>query len=283
MQAWFWTAAVLIGLAFWCEYMDATLGMGYGTALTPLLMIMGFSPMQIIPAALFSQLLSGLLAGVLHHSQGNVDFGIRQVHLNQGLRNGVGWRMRVLSFRRAVPLHLKVALLLATCSIVGTVAAVLIAVNIPAFWLKLYIGILVFAMGVLIVVCRHRKFTFSWRKVMILGSVAAFNKGMSGGGYGPVVTSGQILSGINGRSAVGITSLAEGLTCLTGFAMYLLIGENSADWPLTMYISCGAVLSVPFSAFSVRRLNLAFLKNAIAAMTLTLGATSILMTLLSSR
>ena len=31
---------------------------------------------------------------------------------------------------------------------------------------------------------------------------------MSGGGYGPVVTGGQIFSGVNGNNAVGITLLA---------------------------------------------------------------------------
>jgi hypothetical protein len=29
---------------------------------------------------------------------------------------------------------------------------------------------------------------------------------MSGGGYGPVVTGGQLLSGVNGKNAIAITS-----------------------------------------------------------------------------
>lgn len=32
----------LIILAFFCELIDSSLGMGYGTTLTPLLMIIGF-------------------------------------------------------------------------------------------------------------------------------------------------------------------------------------------------------------------------------------------------
>ncbi|GAI88319.1 unnamed protein product, partial [marine sediment metagenome] len=45
-------------IALLCEYVDSTLGMGYGTALTPVLLLFGFTPMQIIPAVLLSELLS---------------------------------------------------------------------------------------------------------------------------------------------------------------------------------------------------------------------------------
>jgi len=60
-------------LAFVCEYVDSTLGMGYGTTLTPLLLIMGYNPLQVVPVVLISELISGLLAGMLHHKEGNVN------------------------------------------------------------------------------------------------------------------------------------------------------------------------------------------------------------------
>ena len=63
----------LVILAFICEYMDSTLGMGYGTTLTPLLLIMGYEPLQVVPVVLISELFSGLLAGVFHHKEGKKD------------------------------------------------------------------------------------------------------------------------------------------------------------------------------------------------------------------
>ena len=36
--------------AFIAEYFDSSLGMGYGTTLTPVLLFMGYTPMQIVPA-----------------------------------------------------------------------------------------------------------------------------------------------------------------------------------------------------------------------------------------
>ncbi|MBN2121385.1 MAG: sulfite exporter TauE/SafE family protein [Candidatus Omnitrophica bacterium] len=269
--------AGLISVAFVCEYVDSTLGMGYGTTLTPLLLIAGYNPLQIVPVVLISELISGILAGVLHHREGNVNLKPKSIHpsvIVERLKQ-LGY---VESFKRGIPSHLKVALLLAVCSIVGTVGAVYLAVNIPKFWVKLYIGVLVLAMGITIIICYNKKFKFSWRKIVGLGLLASFNKGISGGGYGPVVTSGQVLSGIEGKSAVGITSLAEGLTCAVGIATYVLISKKPLDLRLAPFVIVGAVLSVPFSAKSVKKITEDKLKLAIAVFTIILGTFSIFKT-----
>jgi len=267
----------LVICAFLCEYMDSTLGMGYGTTLAPVFLLMGFSPMQIVPAILLSELVSGLLAGFFHHREGNVDLKPKSADIFKitKMLSPLGY---IETFRKTVPLHLKVALLLATCSIVGTVAAVFVAVNIPKFWLKLYIGCLVLSMGIIILICFNRDFKFSWKRISFLGLIASFNKGMSGGGYGPVVTGGQILSGVEGKSAIGITSLAEGLTCLVGVIAYMLISKNPIDWKLAPYIIIGAVLSVPLSAKSVKLISERKLKMAIALLTIALGTLTIVRT-----
>jgi hypothetical protein len=181
--------------------------------------------------------------------------------------------------RNTLSFHSKIALLLGSCSIIGTLVAVFISINIPKFWLKLYIGILVLSMGLLILILNKRNFKFSVKKILFLGFLASFNKGMSGGGYGPVVTSGQILSGIHGRSAVGITSLAEGLTCLVGVLAYALVSTNPVDWGLAPYIIIGAVLSVPVSAKSVKSISDNQLKLAIAVLTIALGILTIVKTI----
>jgi hypothetical protein len=265
-------------LAFLCEYVDSTLGMGYGTTLTPLFMLLGFSPMQIVPVILLSELATGLSAAFFHHREGNVDFKPKSMNFSTVVAKlkSLGY---VESFKRGIPMHLKVALLLGVCSVLGTVVAVFVAINIPKFWLKLYIGILVLAMGVVILACMNKQFRFSWRKLSVLGVVASFNKGLSGGGYGPIVTCGQILSGVEGRSAVGITSLAEALTCLVGVLCYILVTKGALDWKLAPYVIIGAVLSVPLSAKSVKIMTTRRLKLAIAVLTITLGAYTIYKTL----
>ena len=268
----------LLLLSFVCEYVDSTLGMGYGTTLMPLLLIFGYSPLQIVPVILISELFSGLLAGFLHHREGNVDLKPKTLDLHiiwQSIKE-LGY---IESFAQGIPKHLKVALLLTLCSVFGTVVAVFLAVSLPKFWVTLYIGVIVLAMGIVILICFNKNFEFSWKKLIGLGLLASFNKGISGGGYGPVVTCGQIFSGVEGKSAVGITSLAEGLTCAVGIISYALISKNPLDLSLAPLITIGAVLSVPFSAKSVKNITEKRLKICIAVLTIILGFFTILKTL----
>ncbi|MCK4488818.1 MAG: sulfite exporter TauE/SafE family protein [Anaerolineales bacterium] len=235
----------IIVLAFVCELVDSTLGMGYGTTLTPIMLALGYEPITIVPAVLFSEAVTGVLAGVLHHEFGNVDlrFGSRDF---------------------------KVVMTLASLSIVGVLIATIIAVNVPSWAVKLYIGVLVLALGLFILLNHKREYSFSLRRIAGLGLLAAFNKGISGGGYGPVVTAGQVLSGVRGRNAVGITSLAEGITCVVGVGIYLLSGI-SLSWPLVTSLLLGAVLSVPLSAYFVSRLPVSRLTIIIGGISTALG------------
>ena len=278
MDLLFGTIIVMVSVAFVCEFVDSSIGMGYGTTLTPVLLLMGFSPVEIVPAILLSELVAALLASVLHHFHGNVNFKLESSDIFK-IKNMLSPLGYIECVRRTVPRHLKVALLLAVCSIVGTVAAVFVALNIPEFWLKMYIGCLVLSMGVIVFLCRGKQFSFSWKKITFLGLIASFNKGMSGGGYGPVVTSGQMLSGVESKNAVAITSLAEGLTCFVGVIIYLLASKNPVTWRIAPWIMIGAVSSVPFSTKSVKKISAGKLSLAIAAFSVTLGSVTIIRTL----
>ena len=240
----------IILLAFVCELVDSTLGMGYGTTLTPLLLILGYDPIVIVPAVLFSEFLTGISAGFFHHEFGNVD-------LRPGSQAS------------------KVAAVLTVFGIVGVVFAVVIAVNLPAYIVKLYIGLLVLSMGILILLKRDHKSAFSWRRIAGLGLLAAFNKGISGGGYGPVVTSGQVLSGIRGRTAVAIASMAEGVTSFVGVGIYLAIG-TPFPWQLAPSLLIGALLSVPLSAYFVSRIPSGRLTLIIGGFTTMVGGYTLL-------
>jgi len=238
----------LVPIAFICEFIDSTLGMGYGTSLTPLLLLMGYEPLQIIPAVLFSEFISGIMAGILHGRSGNADFDF-----SNDTDNYLVQRLGDLGY---VPKSRdsKIAFLLVFCSILGTVAAVLVAVNVSSLVLKSFIGTIVLSMGIVILWRKNKKFSFTWKKILGIGLLASFNKGLSGGGYGPLVTGGQILSGTKAKSAVAITSLAEGLTCFVGIIAYYL-SKATIDWMLAPYLALGAIASVPFSVKAVKKIN----------------------------
>ena len=235
----------LVPLALIAEYVDSTLGMGYGTSLTPVLLLLGYDPTQVVAAVLFSEFISGLLAAASHHKVGNVNF-----HLGSP--------------------HLRVAATLAALSAIGSSAAVVLSVHLPVKATKLYIGFLVSGMGLLILARGRSHRPFSWSRLVFIGTLAAFNKGISGGGYGPLVTAGQIISGVNSKNAIGITSFAEGITCAVGVVAYAILRPENA-WQLTAPLALGAVLSVPLSALTVRRMPEHSFTYAVGTMILVLG------------
>ena len=49
---------IVIILAFLFETMDSCAGMGFGTGLTPLLFILGYDPLQVVPILLISEAIS---------------------------------------------------------------------------------------------------------------------------------------------------------------------------------------------------------------------------------
>ena len=271
-----WTVAIGVAfVAFACEYVDSTLGMGYGTTLGALLIILGLNPTHVVFTVLFSELLTGLFSGIMHHYVGNVNFKTNKIIDVYDIAH-IGWKDAV---RHKFTRDLRIAMIMALCGSVGVIIAAVTVFAIPTFYMKMYIGIVVLSMGVIMLILRNRQIRFSWPRVVTLGTVAAFNKGMSGGGYGPVVTAGQILSGVKSRNAVGITSLAEGCVCFFGVVTYLVLSRELPYLEMAPYIIIGALSSVPISAFSVKHINEGVLKLAIAFATIVLGAFVIIKTL----
>jgi uncharacterized membrane protein YfcA len=232
-------------LALCCEYIDSSLGMGYGTTLTPLLLLVGFDPLQIVPCVLLSEFATGLAAGLMHHRDGNVDL------------------IRDKRVRTTV-------LLLSALSAVGATAAVTLALTISKFWLTLIIAIIILSIGVVILSTIRRQLRYRRAHIIAVGAVAAFNKGLSGGGYGPLVTAGQVVSGLPAKHAVAITSLAESLTCIVGLVAYLLL-HSRLDLTLAAPLTLGALLSVPMATLTVRRIPENAMRASVGVVTCLLG------------
>ena len=244
----------LIVICFVCELLDSSLGMGYGTTLTPILLAVGYEPLQIVPTILLSEFLSGLSASIFHHRAGNVDFTSKKSR------------------------HSKIAIVLALGSVFGVIVGVNLAVEIPTYILKLTIGIIITVAGIIIWFFLNHSFAFKKWKMIAIATVASFNKALSGGGYGPLLTSGQILSGVNGRASVAITSFAESFTCLVAVILFMERGHY-INIELLIPVCAGALLSVPISANIVSNLNETYLKRTIAILTISLGLFTIIKTI----
>jgi uncharacterized protein len=247
--------------AFVLEFLDASIGMGYGE-ITALLLLMGFMPLEIIPAVLLTSAVMSLIAGYLHHDFDNVDFSFKKKNKN--------------GFKTKISNDLKISLVLTLFGIVGVIIGALLAVRLPELILRIYIGTLVSVIGVMILLKYKKCFSFSWKKIIGLGSFAAFNKGMTGGGYGPVLAGGQIVSGVDSKKAVAITALTEGLVCVVGFGAYIMIGYFGGmgvnlNWPLIISLLIGGVASTPLAVLAVKRLPAKVLRNVVGVVGIILG------------
>lgn len=152
--------------------------------------------------------------------------------------------------------------------------AALVAISLSRFWFSVTIAVIVLAMGVVTLAARRRRIPYRPASIVAVGLVAAFNKGLSGGGYGPLVTAGQVVSGMPARHAVGITSIAEAFTCVVGLGAYALL-TGSPDWSLAVPLAAGALLSVPIATLTVRRMPEGVIRGAVGVLTLILGLVSL--------
>jgi uncharacterized membrane protein YfcA len=241
-----WQPLVLAAIAFCCEFVDSSLGMGYGTTFTPLLLLMGFDLKTVVPVILLSEFLTGITAGGFHHALGNASFKARS-------RDS------------------RVAMVLGGAGVFGALVAVQFLTRVPRLWARLYFALMITAMGLVILARRNGTYRFSWSKLVGLGLISSFNKGMSGGGYGPLVVGGQLLSGCDAKNAVACTSIAESVVCLVGLIGFAIAGVFPTP-ALAIPIVAGAMLSAPCASAMTRYLNNRLdLKKLVGVIVLILG------------
>jgi len=240
-------------MAFLCEFVDSAFGMGFGTILTPLLLVTGFSPTEAVSVVLVSELLTGFGSALFHAKDDNVSFA-------RGSK------------------HLSAAILLSIGSVLGVFIGAPVFLKASTRILTLFIGSIIALSGVAILYCLDHAFHYRRSGVFTLATVAAFNKTLSGGGYGPLITSGQLLVGVEAKAAAAITSLSEGVTCLTASAIFVA-SRGHYNLELLIAVLTGSLLAVPLATGSVRRLNERTVKKGIGAATLLLGCWTIVKSL----
>lgn len=240
------TFLIVALLAFICEWIDSAIGMGYGTILSPVLVILGFPPLLVVPSILITQALGGFSASIFHHKQGNARF----------------------CFRGGMSDDTKTVFYISSLGVFAVILAVFIGSAVSKTFLSTYIGILVLIMGLLILL--NFRFAYSTGKMLIVGIVSAFNKGLSGGGFGPIVTGGQIVLGKEHKQAIACTTAAEPLICFAGFITYLIL-KGMPDFSLIFSLGAGAILAGPAGALTTKKIKRSLLKKIVGILMVFLG------------
>ena len=140
----------IVVLAFLFQTMDATTGMGFGTALSPLLLAAGYGPLDVVPSLLIAQAFTGLLSGWLHQELENVQFSFRRPFSNTAKALGI----------------------IAALGSVATVLAIwvtYIALEVPDWVIETYIALLVIIMGLSLLIRRMEPASGGFRQSRLVG------------------------------------------------------------------------------------------------------------------
>ena len=258
---------LILLLAFVIELINASLGMGWGTIFTPILILLGFPAIVAVPAVLLSQGLGSIAASVFHAKFENASFEPGSIEL-------------------------KTAAIIASFGVIASLLAALLAVSINKVLLNTYIGLLVLSMGLIMLM--KLKFAFSWKRIIGVGLLSAFNKGISGGGFGPIVTGGQIMAGQEQKRAIATTLFSEIPICLVGSFTYLaaiaakdvpgsVFDRPAADffgrmfshavfpWELSLALIVGALVAAPFGALATKLLRTELVRKSVGVVIVILG------------
>jgi uncharacterized membrane protein YfcA len=236
--------AILFLIAFIAECIDIILGMGFGTIMTPLLIGLGYNPLVVLPIVLLLQAIAGMSAGVSHHMHENIDFFHKE--------------------------KLKITSVFVLVGSVGAVGGAFVATHINLVYLEIIIGAFVILAGIALFFSRfiHKTKKVSYKRLCSFCVVAAFAKTMTGV-YGPIVTPGQILSGIDEKEAVATTSMAEGITSLVGFLAFAYF--VAVDWSLFLPLLIAILIAVPLSTYVVKIAPKHYLRRGVGTLVMTLG------------
>ena len=213
-------------LAAFFEFMDASAGMGFGTALTPMLLMVGFDPKQIVPVVMIQQGAAGLVGAFLHREFENVE-----------------WKFKPMSET------IKLAMIIVISGVVFNVLAIVGIYKIFAvdkIWIKLYVALLLLMMGGVSLFQSKKERPYRPGKMVLWASLAGFNKGVGGGGYGPVVTIGGLMAGVPVKSMLAVTAISEG--AVSTVAVLAWLGMLGSGVTIDYILLPSFMLATMFSA-----------------------------------
>jgi uncharacterized protein len=223
-----WESFYLIVFAIIMEFIDSSLGMMYGTVLSPLLILMGFDVKSVVPSILISQAIGGFIASYKHHQLKNANF-------------------------QAGTIDHKVSTTIIWFGVFACLIGVLISVSIPPKVLNTYIAILVIIIALMILFDKTLIMTST--KIYVLGFISAFNKALSGGGFGPLVAGGQLVfKDRSEKGAIGSTDFAEAPICLLSFCLWLLV-KGMPDLDLMIPLCIGATIGGFFGPMALSKIG----------------------------
>ena len=214
------------------QFVDGTLGMGFGVTSATVLLWTGVTPAAASAATHAAKLPTTLVSGLAHWRQGNVD-------------------TKVL---------MRVALPGAVTAFIGAVVLTEISLAAAKAWMSgllLFFGLVIFArfgFGKPLIPQPRNGHTARW--LTPIGALGGFVDATGGGGWGPVVTpSLMTVTAHEPRKIVGTANAAEFLVAMAASTGFIAgIAQQDIPWHAVAGLVAGGVVVAPLAARLAGRL-----------------------------
>lgn len=227
-----WLVAIFALAGGLAQFVDGTLGMGFGVTSATVLLFLGTAPVTASAATHAAKLPTTLVSGLAHWRAGNVDTSV--------------------------------LLRVATPGVVGGFLGAVVLTNISMAsakgWMSgllIFFGLVIFArfgFGVRLIPTPRNGHTARW--LSPIGLLGGFVDATGGGGWGPVVTpSLMTVTTHEPRKVVGTVSAAEFLVAVSVSTGFLTgAAQHGIPWLPVLGLTLGGVLVAPIAAKLAGRL-----------------------------
>lgn len=224
-------------IGFFAQFIDGTVGMGYGAFSASLLLGMGIVPVIASASIHTAEIFTTLFSGVSH------------------------WRFGNVKKEWILPLIIP--------GVVGGAIGAYFLTAIPGDTAKPFIAGFLLILGLVMLYrfipprrapSRLSKALsdpkVSTKKISALGLVASFCDAVGGGGWGPIATPGLILTeNEEPRKVIGTVNLAEFfVTVSIAVTFFIVLGTEEYDWSMIGMLLIGGAIAAPIAAYLCKKL-----------------------------
>jgi len=260
---------VIVIIGFLAQFIDGTIGMGYGAFSASFLIAGGLLPAIASATVHTAEIFTTLFSGGFHLWFGNVKKDWLLPLIIPGIVGGSAGAF----FLSSIP----------GTTMTPFIAGFLLFLGIIILYRFIPLRIAVPAGKVNPSSKRNpSRFANSSAKLPIMGFTAAFVDAVGGGGWGPITTPGLILTQNNEpRKVVGTVNLAEFFITIAISATFIVtIGWESFKWDLVGTLLAGGVVAAPVAAYLCKKLPAKLLGLLVGLLLIGLNLRTLLIAIL---
>ena len=227
-----WVTTIIIFLiGLFSQYIDGTLGMGYGATSSSILIAIGLIPALVSASVHTAEIFASFASSISHVRMKNVKKEISLPLIISGIIGGVIGALFLVNFNQLI-------------------------VKISVGFILLFLGLSIFIRFALRNRITYTRALFSKPKLFLLGLIGAAFDAFGGGGWGPICTSTLVSQNKQEpRYIIGSVNFAEFFATIAIVITFgFTLGFENFLWFITIPLIIGGVIAAPLAAFTCHRI-----------------------------